>query len=340
MAGETTEEIVVKIEPELPLGDGGDKVVVTQGDGKTAVDPAVAELAQQYKDLEARAERDRKAREDADRRAEHAAREVAQARQEVETVRTEAVDDRMAAITTGMAAAEAEASAAETEYKTAMESGDFTAAAKAQRKMAAAEAKTLRLTEAKDDLETQRKAPKTTEGRVERPQPAQAAPSDPVEAYAQQLTPKSREWVLAHRDYVTDTRKNAKMVAAHHDAVSEGLQPDTQEYFDHIETFVGLRQPTNQNGNGAQAATKPRRTSVPVAPVVSSAGGTSGNGNEVRLSAREAAAATDGTHTWNYDDPSGQKRFKKGDPIGVQEFARRKKAMQDSGQYDRVFLEQ
>ena len=60
----------------------------------------------------------------------------------------------------------------------------------------------------------------------------------------------------------------------------------------------------------------------------------------MRLSAGEARAATDGTIVWNYDDPSGQKRFKKGDPIGVEEFARRKQAMKAQGLYDRVFLEQ
>ena len=60
----------------------------------------------------------------------------------------------------------------------------------------------------------------------------------------------------------------------------------------------------------------------------------------MRLSKGEAASATDGTLTWNYDDPSGQKRFKKGDVIGVQEFARRKLALKESGQYDKSLTEQ
>ena len=78
---------------------------------------------------------------------------------------------------------------------------------------------------------------------------------------------------------------------------------------------------------------------MPVAPVQSSPGGTNGGGPEVRLSRSEALAATDGTHTWNYDDPSGQKRFRKGDPIGVQEFARRKHEMTKQGLYDRTYTE-
>jgi hypothetical protein len=76
-----------------------------------------------------------------------------------------------------------------------------------------------------------------------------------------------------------------------------------------------------------------------VAPVGNSSanGGSPSSGNEVRLSAREAAAATDGTHVHNYDDPSGQKKYKKGDPIGIQEFARRKKKLQEQGAYDRTY---
>jgi hypothetical protein len=74
-----------------------------------------------------------------------------------------------------------------------------------------------------------------------------------------------------------------------------------------------------------------------VAPVGNSSanGGSPSSGNEVRLTAREAAAAVDGTHIWNYDDP--QKKFKKGDPIGVQEFARRKQKLTQQGAYDRTY---
>ena len=83
---------------------------------------------------------------------------------------------------------------------------------------------------------------------------------------------------------------------------------------------------------------------MPVAPV-NGGGGSGGAGNgagaiTVSLSKAEAAAATDGTLSWNYDDPSGNKRFKKGDPIGVQEFARRKREMKAQGLYDKSLTEQ
>lgn len=323
------EEIVVKIEDDT----SGDQTQ-QKTEKATAADP-VAELAKQVKDLEGKADRERAGREEALRAADAARRDADQARKEAESAKGEAVDDRMAGITAGLDAAEAEASAAETEYKTAMEAGDFGAAAKAQRKMAGAEAKALRLTEAKDDLEaTRREKP---EPRTEqRTQQEQRPPADPVEAYIRGRTEPTANWLRQHTDYITDHRKNAKLTAAHWDAVGDGLAPDTPEYFERVETFIGLRK-ADDGQQQTQQTTRPRRASV--APVTTSGGGTSGGGNEVRLSRGEAAAATDGTHVWNYDDPSGQKRFKKGDPIGVQEFARRKQEMQKQGLYDKALLE-
>jgi hypothetical protein len=78
-----------------------------------------------------------------------------------------------------------------------------------------------------------------------------------------------------------------------------------------------------------------RKASPPVAPVNGNGASSSGSAaSEVRLSKNEALSATDGTHVWNYDDPSGQNRWKKGQPIGVEEFARRKRELLKRGAYD------
>lgn len=329
MSTETEDEVVVvKIEGDAPADQA-------QQGTKTAETDPVAELAKQVKDLEGKAERERAGREEAQRAAAAARQDAEQARKEADSAKGEAVDDRMAGITAGLEAADAEANAAETEYKTAMEGGDYAAAAKAQRKMAAAEARSQRLAEAKDDLEAQRleRAQPRTEQRAQPEQ--QRAPADPVEAYIRGRTEPTANWLRQHTDYITDPRKNAKLTAAHWDAVGDGLTPDTTEYFERVETFIGLRKA--DDGQQQTQTNKPRR--APVAPVTPSGGGTSGGGNEVRLSRGEATAATDGTHVWNYDDPSGQKRFRKGDPIGVQEFARRKQEMQKQGLYDKAHLE-
>lgn len=320
-------EILVKIEPEGEVKTNQDDTVkvVTK-----AIEPA-EDLAEQFK---AEAESSKRRAEAAEQRerTERQGREAAERREQAAV--TSASDSQFDTVSTGLAAAQTEAEAATAAYQSAMEAGDFAAAAKAQRRMASAEAKIGRLDEAKADLEARK-----TERPAERTETTKTAPADPVEAYISNRTEPTAKWLREHREFVTDPKKNARLTAAHHDAIADGLAPDTDAYFEHVETFIGLRKAEGDTkSNGQQAPTK-RRATVPVAPVQQSGGGTNGGGREVRLSQREAAAAQDGTHVWNYDDPSPQKRFKKGDPLGVQEFARRKLEMTKQGLYDRTFTE-
>lgn len=220
-----------------------------------------------------------------------------------------------------------------------MEAGDWNKAAEAQERLADARATLGRLTEAKADLEIQKATPQRQPQRTEAPQ----TQADPVEAFISGRSAPTAKWLRDHPDDAralatnSDPRRAAKLNAADSDAVAEGFARDTPEYFKHVETFLGIIKPNGKTNGATQ--TQRRAASAPVAPVASSAGGVSG-GTEVRLSKGEAASATDGTLQWNYDDPSGQKRFKKGDPIGVQEFARRKLALKESGQYDKSLTEQ
>ena len=330
---DTEEEILVTLEPDL-FAIGGD------GKAKAAGDP-VGEVKDQFKVLQDQMERERQAREEADRRATLAAQEANRARKEATDARSEAVESQYGTVTSELTAAQAEATAAEQEYTAAFEKGDGPAMAAAQRKMARAEARAARLDEAKADLEA-RKKPETKETNLHRAEGEQRpSAADPVEAYIANRSEPTQKWLREHKEWITDPRKNSKLTAAHYSAQAENIAPDTPEYFEHVETFIGLR--ANGAGNGAASTAnghaKTRRLSVPAAPVHASGGGTSGGGREVRLTRGEAEAATDGTHVWNYDDPSGQKRFKKGDPIGIQEMARRKETLSKQGAYDRSFTE-
>jgi hypothetical protein len=80
-----------------------------------------------------------------------------------------------------------------------------------------------------------------------------------------------------------------------------------------------------------------------VAPVgQASGGGTSGGGPEVRLSKNEVNAANDGTHVWAENDLRAGRikdKSKIGEPIGTQEFARRKYQMMKDGAYGSQYTE-
>ena len=332
------EDIVVELEtPETTTEETGKTEVKTETKAKAAPDP-VAELKAQYDELQAETARQKQARETAERRASEAERGRHAAEQEVQTSRTEIVESRLGVVETGLAAAQTESAAAKADYIAAQEAGDWKRAAEAQEKLAAAQARIVRFDEAKNDLEIA-KAQKT-ETRQETQQRTQ--PVDPLETFLASRSAETQKWLREHPNEAralalgTDSRRAAKINAADSDAVAEGFARDTPEYFSHIEKFLGLTKEQKTNTNG-----KVRSKSAPVAPVNTTAGETTGGGSVVRLSKNEAAAATDGTLQWNYDDPTGQKRFKKGDPIGIQEMARRKQAMTEEGRYDPMnFIQQ
>jgi len=301
-------------------------------------DEAVADLAKQYAELEARGKA-REERLEIERRQRQQAEEaVVHARAETEKARTQVADSEFDRISQGLSAAEAEAEGAATEYGRAMESGDFAAAGKAQRKMANAESRTVLLTERKNYIEARR----LEQSQQEQPRQVQQQ-ADPVEVYIGNRSEPTANWLRNHRDWITDQKKNVKLTAAHWRALDEGLTPDTPEYFEHVETTIGLRTRAEEpKTNGGTEPARSRRQTVPVAPVTQSSSSVSGGGTEVRLTPGEASAATDGTHLWGaHDLKAGRIKDKAlvGQPIGHQEMARRKLALQKEGHYDRAYTE-
>ncbi len=331
MAGED-DQIVIEIEADDDAGAVGKTEPLRDEGGKFAKEPA-EDLAAQFAELQAKSQRDQQAIDTERRQRVAAEQEAARARQEVTTARGEVIDSQYGTVESGLAAAQTEIEAAKREIKSAGESGDYDRQTEAYDRLATARARAERLQEAKSDLETRKgKAPTESEQvRTERP----VVHDDPIEAYVANRTPQTADWLRKHPEWVTDQRKNAKLTAAHYDATGEGLSPDTPQYFEHIEKFIGI---TKTNGKAPE--TRTRRSTVPAAPV--NGGGGSGGGTsgiEVRLTAQEARAAEDGTVVWNVADTSGKNRWKVGDPVGRQEYARRKLAMTKQGLYDKSYVE-
>jgi hypothetical protein len=154
-----------------------------------------------------------------------------------------------------------------------MENGDYDSVVEIQSVMSDNAAKLMQLEQGKQALETTPRAPAPV-----------FVPSDPVEALASQLTPRSASWVRSHPEYATDQRLNQKMLAAHQLTVADGISPDTDEYFSAVERVLGF---------GEERAPAPRRQSAPpAAPVSRSGSGTgSSNPNRVTLSGAEREMA-------------------------------------------------
>lgn len=346
---DTEDDLVISIDGE------GEKI-----GGETQVD-AVDDLKSQLETLKAseKAERDR--RESAERRAAQEAQEASRAREEVKTARTEVAARELDTVLSGIAQAQAEADSAQKDVEAAAEAGDFKKQAEAYRRLAKAETKLGRLDEAKADIEV-RQSETSPRNRVERREGGsdqtvvrRDTSTDPVEAFVSGRSPQTQAWLRAHPEHARslafdamgtagsdDARRARKLGAAHQDALAEGLTADSPEYFQHIETFIGLKKEA-ANGAREQQPERQRRSSPAVAPVSQTGAGNGGNGGtQVRLSSFEAAAATDGTIVWNPGNrhPETGKPIKRDDPIvgtpvGHREFAKRKLEMQKDGAYNK-----
>lgn len=225
--------------------------------------------------LKAQLERERQARLDAERRANEAAQNAYHAQ-------TEAQDSNLHLVTNAIETVKQTNDILKANYRDAMAAGDYDVAAEIQTEMSANAAKLLQLEQGRQALEN---AP-----RVEAPQPYVA---DPVEALASQLSPRSADWVRRNPQFATDQRLYSKMIAAHNLAVADGIAPDTDDYFNSIESIlkVGNQRSYEEPTSSASAPTQ-RRSSPPAAPVSRSGTGTGTRPNRVTLSPEEREMAS------------------------------------------------
>ena len=232
--------------------------------------------------LKKRFEEERLARIEAERRAETAARMAHEARGQVD-------EGNLQLVTSAIDTLKRETDILKANLRAAMASGDYSAAADAQEAMADAKAKLLQLENGRAALQEQAKNPRI--------HPQQIPAYDPVETLASQLSPRSAAWVRAHPEFARNERLTQKMVAAHNLVTADGVQPDTDEYFETVERILGVQAPAAsvaaaEAPMSAASAPTQRRSSPAAAPVSRSGTGTGGGSpNVVRLSADEREMA-------------------------------------------------
>jgi len=266
------------LEIEVAEGDAGTEaaepdIVVEKAEEKAPEVPVDTGLEALKKQLED----ERKARFEAERRAHEASQSAYQ-------YQNEAQDTNLHLVINAIETVRQNNSILKSNYAQAMANGDYDTAADIQSEMSQNSAKLLQLEQGRQALEA---APKQ-----EAPQPYV---SDPVEALASQLSPRSADWVRRHPEYATDARLYQKMIAAHQLAVADGLDPDTSDYFHSIESTLRINFRGRDDDYDAMAdAAKPtqRRSAPPAAPVSRSGTGTSSRPNRVTLSPQEREMAS------------------------------------------------
>lgn len=197
--------------------------------------------------------------------------------------KNEAQDSNLHLVTNAIESVKQNTEVLKGNYAAAMSSGDYERAAEYQQAMSNNAARLLQLEQGKQALEAMPK----------QQAPEKIGVSDPVEALASQLSGRSAAWIRANPQFATDPRQYQKMLAAHNLTVADGIEPDTDAYFEAIETTLKMRRPevTREDPMADSAKPTQRRSQPPVAPVSRSSGGPGSRPNTVRLTAAEREMA-------------------------------------------------
>jgi hypothetical protein len=173
----------------------------------------------------------------------------------------QAEEARYTAVVNALGAATSEADAAQQAWEMADTTNDTKTKAEAQRRLARAEANIARYEEAKDTLESRRELRRTEPPARTQPTPA----ANPVETAIAAMPPGAQTWLRGHPEFITDARRNAKLQAAHWDALDEGHPQFSTPYFESLEQHLGLRTAARTDPEEPPAPPTRSRT-VPSAP--------------------------------------------------------------------------
>ena len=232
-----------------------------------------------------------------------------------------AAETRLQATAIGLAEAKSIADRAEKEIARLHEIGDFQGAARAQSELGRAQAQAHELERAREDMEYRLKAA------MESPAPKPAAaplPADPIERIiaTNNVTPRTAEWLRSNRSVASNERAWNKLMAAHLDAVADGVVPESDDYFARLETKTGIRK-ADEGETPQSAPAKKSSKTPPAAPVSRSNQSMNGrttdmHGVELTPEEREAAKF--------FTDADGN-------PLGEDRYLARKKALIADGVY-------
>jgi hypothetical protein len=212
---------------------------VEQKEEQSQDDGAAAALQKQIEDLKKASETERQRSEQLARERAEVIKYAQQREAELSKIQRQAQDSNYDAISSALAAATSAAEKAQLDIEYAIANGDPKAQAEAYRRLAKAETAISTLEAGKEELDA---AKRQAEEQAKRPQPQpqpRRQPADPLENV--NLPDSAKNWLRAHPDFLTDSRKNAKIQALHYDVVDEGHAPFSTAYFESLEQHLGMR---------------------------------------------------------------------------------------------------
>lgn len=223
--------------------------------------------------LKKRLDAEKYARQEAEKRAHMATQQVAKAQSEVNETNYHLVSNALETV-------KARSEQLKSAYSEAMGMNDFARAAEIQQAMATNASQMDKLKQGKKEMKQQLRALKNGERQPIAPMQHNV---DPIEQMASAVSPKSASWLRYNRDNLKDDRAIRKMFRAHEDAIEDGIEPDSDDYFKFIEGRLGINRDDSQDTSSSRKSAPP-----PAAPV------SRGNGQRpgvVRLTREQADMA-------------------------------------------------
>lgn len=141
-------------------------------------------------------------------------------------------------------------------YASAMAAGDFDKAAQLQEAMSVNAQQLAELKRGEQAMKEELKRPEPKAS----PEPSNEPMIDQI---ARRVSPKSAAWLRENRETLDNERMIRRMFRAHEDAVDEGIDPDTDDYFSFIEGRLGIAKQAEE----APAPTRRPASPPPAAPV-------------------------------------------------------------------------
>jgi hypothetical protein len=229
-----------------------DDQVTSDTDDSNDTDPQRA-----IETLKKKLKMEQEARQDAEQRAKQAAFQVKKATHEVE-------DTQMHLVANAIETIKRDNEILTANYAESMRNGNFEDAARIQMALSQNSSNLKQLEDGHIRMQEEaRNKPATP------PEPPQVLkPEQQIDQIIGQVSKPSAQWLRDNREHFADDRTINKMFRAHGDAVDDGIEPDTAEYFRYIEKRLGFKQ-DEYGGSPMSSAAKPssRQAAPPSAPV-------------------------------------------------------------------------
>jgi hypothetical protein len=265
---DSLEPISVTVKPPEPVNNEIDIGEVKPEVAKAAPEPAKNAAEDGIELLKRQLEDKRREAEEAQRAKAEAERRALLREREIEQYETRAQSSEHTALVNAIASFERDAEMLEKDYATFLEQGDYQKAAKVQRQMAAVESRLTTLQQGREELEYRLTNPPKREDMPV----IQPVARDPFEERISTLSQPSQQWLRQNRQVLDDPRLTNKMTAAHYEALADSIRADSPEYFQFIESKLGLNgQEPVMSQPSRQAPTSSGRVAMAAAPVSRSA---------------------------------------------------------------------